>query len=74
MPSDFANSLDSVTVDPLVRSGAPVIPGTRFPVAQLLLEVAEGKGSLETICSEYGLVLRDVRAIFAEIGTAFIKA
>ena len=38
---------DCVEVNPQKRSGVPVLKGTRFTVAQLLAEIAEGRSVAE---------------------------
>jgi len=44
-----------VEVDPDRASGRPVLRGTRFPVAQLLAELADGGFSLGEIATDYEL-------------------
>lgn len=38
---------DSIEVDPQKRGGVPVLRGTRFTVAQVLAEIAEGRSVAE---------------------------
>jgi uncharacterized protein (DUF433 family) len=38
---------DWIEVDPLKRSGVPVLRGTRFTVSQMLAELADGRSSVE---------------------------
>lgn len=48
-------------VDPAIRSGRPVIKGTRVPVETVLARLAAGM-SPEEIASEYEITVEDVRA------------
>ncbi len=66
------DSLSSISIDPMVRSGAPVIPGTRFPVAVLLFNLAEGDLSLREICDEYEQDYEAAKDIMAEIAGLFV--
>ena len=66
------DSLSSISTDPLVRSGAPVIPGTRFPVAVLLFNLAEGDLNLREICDEYGQDYEAAKDIMVEIAGLFV--
>jgi uncharacterized protein (DUF433 family) len=38
---------DSVEIDPDIRSGVPVLRGTRVPLSQALAEIAEGSSIAE---------------------------
>jgi len=55
-----------VTSDPQIRGGEPVIAGTRFPVAQLLAELAEGR-PLWDIADDYDLDLGTAKAVLREL-------
>jgi uncharacterized protein (DUF433 family) len=51
----------SITVDPRVRFGKPVVKGTRVPIELLVGKVAGGM-SIEEVADEYGVTPEDVRA------------
>ena len=45
---------ESVEIDPQIRSGIPVLRGTRFPASQVIAELASGR-SVAEIASEWDL-------------------
>lgn len=45
---------DAVDIDKMRRSGVPVLKGTRFPIASILTELAEGR-SVDEIAKDYDL-------------------
>ena len=51
---------DSVDVDPARRSGVPVLKGTRFTVAQLFAELAEGRSVVE-VADDFELDLDTIK-------------
>lgn len=53
-----------IIVDPAIRSGKPVIEGTRVPVDLVLAKLAGGM-SQEEIAREYDLAADDIRAALA---------
>ena len=50
-----------IVVDPQIRSGKPVIRGTRIPVHLVVAKVAGGM-QVREVAEEYGLAEEDVRA------------
>lgn len=54
---------DLVEVNPNKVGGVPVLKGTRFPVAQLLSQVADGD-SLCDIAENFDLDCDQIRAVF----------
>lgn len=50
-----------IVVDPRIRSGKPVISGTRTPVDVIVGKVAAGM-TVEEVAREYGISVGDVRA------------
>ncbi|MGA2497035.1 MAG: DUF433 domain-containing protein [Tepidisphaeraceae bacterium] len=61
----FSKELLSATiiVDSEIRSGVPVLVGTRFPIARLFSEVAAGR-SLPEIADDKELELQDIERVF----------
>jgi len=53
-----------ITVDEKVRSGKPVILGSRVPVDVVLGKLSAGMSS-EEVAREYGITTRDVQAALA---------
>lgn len=51
----------SITVDPAIVHGRPVIARTRVPVAVVLHQIASGQ-SIESVCASYDLTSEQVRA------------
>jgi uncharacterized protein (DUF433 family) len=51
-----------VEVDPNKRGGIPVLLGTRFTVAQLFAEMAEGR-SIQDIADDFDLELEGIKAL-----------
>ena len=52
---------DRIVVDPEVRSGKPVIQGTRVPVELVVGQVASGM-SIQEVATEYAIAIEDVKA------------
>jgi uncharacterized protein (DUF433 family) len=50
-----------ITVDPAVKSGKPVIKGTRVPVELVIGKLAGGM-EIDEVMREYGLTKKDVLA------------
>jgi uncharacterized protein (DUF433 family) len=57
-----------IVVDPAIRSGKPVIAGTRVPVELIVSKLAGGISPSE-IVAEYDLDLEDVHAALAYAAT-----
>ena len=53
-----------IVVDPAIRSGKPVIAGTRMPVELVVAKLAGGM-STEDVAREYDLQIADIRAALA---------
>lgn len=53
-----------ITVDSSIRSGRPVIQGTRVPVELVLAKLAGGM-SAEDVAREYEITQDDIRAVLA---------
>jgi uncharacterized protein (DUF433 family) len=53
---------ECVEIDPAKRSGVPVLRGTRFTLAQLLAELAEGKRTVDQIAEDFDLDAATARA------------
>jgi uncharacterized protein (DUF433 family) len=53
-----------IVVDPAIRSGKPIIAGTRVPVELIVSKLAGGMSPSE-IVAEYDLDLEDVHAALA---------
>jgi uncharacterized protein (DUF433 family) len=47
-------AIDGIEVNPLRRCGVPVVAGTRFPMARLLAELAEGR-SVRRLAADFDL-------------------
>lgn len=62
--------LPGIEVDPLRRSGVPVLAGTRFTVAQLLAELAEGNRSLNQIAFDFDLPYSTARLALESLAAA----
>jgi uncharacterized protein (DUF433 family) len=56
-----------IAVDPQIRSGKPVIEGTRVPVSVIVGAVAAGD-SWQEIAGEYGITEEDIRAALVYAG------
>ncbi|MBI1730260.1 DUF433 domain-containing protein [Candidatus Acetothermia bacterium] len=54
--------MDRIVIDEKIRSGKPVIKGTRVPVELILGKLAGGM-TFEEIMSEYDLVREDILAV-----------
>lgn len=50
-----------IVVDPAIRSGRPVIEGTRVPVELIVAKLAGGM-SAEEVAREYDITTEDIRA------------
>lgn len=61
---------DCVEVNPQKRGGAPVLKGTRFSVAQLLAEIAEGRGVAE-IAADFDLDLELIKKLLEGLALSF---
>lgn len=59
---------DCVEVDPQKRSGIPVLKGTRFTVAQLFAELADGRSVVE-IAEDFELDLDNIKALLQGFAT-----
>ncbi|NIS38947.1 DUF433 domain-containing protein, partial [Candidatus Saccharibacteria bacterium] len=55
---NFMKTNPSISVDPKVRFGKPVIKGTRIPVDLILGKLAGGM-TYEEICEEYDLTRKE---------------
>lgn len=53
---------ESVEVNPAIRGGIPVVRGTRFPVARVLAELADGL-SLSQIADDFDLDISTLRQV-----------
>lgn len=42
VPREEGAFLNPITTDPMIRSGQPVLTGTRFPVSLILMDLAAG--------------------------------
>jgi uncharacterized protein (DUF433 family) len=51
-----------IVIDHQIRSGKPVIKGTRVPVELVLAKLGGGM-SIEQVSNEYDITLEDVRAV-----------
>jgi uncharacterized protein (DUF433 family) len=54
--------MDRIVIDEKIRSGKPVIKGTRVPVELILGKLAGGM-TFEDVMSEYDLVREDILAV-----------
>lgn len=61
----------AITNNPGIRSGQPILTGTRFPVAILLAELAEGEHTLDEIAEDYSLDPATCRLALEELARAF---
>jgi uncharacterized protein (DUF433 family) len=55
---------DRIEVNPAIRHGAPVIRGTRVPVARVVGAVAGGD-PIAQVADDYGVAIEDVKAALA---------
>ncbi len=60
----------TVTIDPDIRSGQPVLSGSRFPVYLIVSALAAGYSS-EQIANLYNLSMKKIEAFLTEL-TSFI--
>ena len=68
----WIKNLEAVVVDPMIRSGQPVLKGTRMPISIILAELADG-GSVDTLAEDRDLdkemlkeLLEGLAIIFSE--------
>lgn len=61
----MAQYMTRVTIDPAVRSGKPVIRGTRITVTDILEYLASGISENEILADFPDLVLEDIKAALA---------
>jgi uncharacterized protein (DUF433 family) len=59
------NVLDRITLDPEIRSGKPVIRGTRITVSDVLEYLAGGMSEAELLADFPDLEAEDIRAVLA---------
>jgi uncharacterized protein (DUF433 family) len=57
--------LDRITINPLVRSGKPIIRGTRITVSDILEYMAGGMSPTEILADFPDLSAEDIRASLA---------
>jgi uncharacterized protein (DUF433 family) len=57
--------MDRITLDPEIRSGKPIIRGTRITVADVLEYLAGGMTPEEILSDFPSLTEEDIRAVFA---------
>ncbi|GAG36836.1 unnamed protein product [marine sediment metagenome] len=63
-------NLENVTIDPDIMHGRPVLKGTRFPVAQLIAELADGH-STSDIAEGCGLDIKTITDFLFELAFYF---
>jgi uncharacterized protein (DUF433 family) len=61
----MAELLDRITLDPEIRSGKPLIRGTRITVADILEYLAGGMSQEEILADFPSLEEADIRAVLA---------
>jgi uncharacterized protein (DUF433 family) len=61
----MAELLDRITIDPEIRSGKPVIRGTRITVVDILEYMAGGMSNEEILDGFPDLTAEDLRAVLA---------
>jgi uncharacterized protein (DUF433 family) len=61
----MAELLDRIVLDPAIRSGKPVIRGTRITVTDVLEYLAGGMSEAEVLADFPDLTAEDVRAALA---------
>lgn len=59
-----------VDIDPERAGGLPVLPKTRFTIAQLLAQIAQSKGVYE-VGFDFDLNENDIKAVLNELSQAF---
>lgn len=64
----MADLLERITVNPAVRSGKPVIRGTRITVTDVLEYLAGGMTVDEVVADFPDLTVEDIRAVLAFAG------
>jgi len=64
----MADLLERITLNPAVRSGKPVIRGTRITVTDVLEYLAGGMTADEVVADFPPLTVEDVRAVLAFAG------
>lgn len=70
-PIRFLEKLgDTCEIDPDRRSGQPVLPGTRFPVASILAELSEGV-SIDEIAGSFDLDKQAIESFVMAVANAF---
>jgi uncharacterized protein (DUF433 family) len=60
-------TFETITIDPDIRSGEPVIKGTRFPVSQLLTELATSEYTLADLARNFNLDQSALTAVLLEL-------
>lgn len=59
------NLLDHIIIDPAIRSGKPVIRGTRITVTDVLEYLAGGMTAEEILADFPDLTIEDIRVVLA---------
>jgi uncharacterized protein (DUF433 family) len=61
----MAELLDRITINPAIRSGKPIVRGTRITVADILEYMAGGMTQEEILADFPDLTADDIRAVLA---------
>jgi uncharacterized protein (DUF433 family) len=64
---------EAVVIDPQIRSGVPVLAGTRISISQIFIEIAEGE-TIYTIADEYAIDSDNIKKLFEGIATQFDRS
>ena len=64
------SDIESVVINKSIRSGQPVVKGTRFPVARVLTELAAG-GNIDELAEDYNLDVHDLADMLNDLADKF---
>lgn len=63
-------TMPSISIDPERMAGQPCIRGTRFPVEQLLAELADGDYTVAGLADDFDLDREVIAAVLNELAQA----
>ena len=61
----MADYLERITIEPTIRSGKPIIRGTRITVSDILEYLAGGMAPEEILADFPDIAMEDIRAVLA---------
>lgn len=63
----------AVEINPSIRGGVPVFRGTRIPIAQMIAEVADGRGIAE-LADAFDLDVEQLKSLFDGLAITFDRS